>query len=42
MNSNVLYFNDFPQTNHVALTVKKALDECKASGKVVFKGYKEE
>ena len=33
MNSNVLYFNDFPQTNHVALTVKKALDECKASGK---------
>ena len=33
MINNTLCFNDFPQTNHIALTIKNALNECKISGK---------
>lgn len=36
MKSNVLYFKDFPQTNHIALTVRNALNECKSSGKTTL------
>ena len=33
MSNNILYFKDFPQTKHIALTVRNALIECKNTGK---------